>query len=176
MHVLLRSANPLLVADDDEDVDDIIDLGVSGGGGLEDMADYAHAIVGRRCAVIMRNVSCDAPSAEAAMAWPHLMPMFQLMTEHISTMVHAADSIEHGQLAVRVRRRRLCMVVNRGVCARARVVLCAHPVVLQIAARRLMTQRWPSPTLLCDLECQLYPIACRHSSLSPSWARNRHRS
>ena len=124
VHVLLRSAHPLLVTDDDEDVDDIIDLGVSGGGGLEDMADYAHAIVVRRCAVIMRNVSCDAPSAEAAMAWPDLMPMFQLMTEHISTMVHAADSIEHGQLAVRVRRRRLCMVVNRGVCVCARALFC----------------------------------------------------
>ena len=54
-------------SDDDENVGEL-DIGaISGGHGLEDMTDYAHATILRRCAIILRNVSCDRHCREVVL-------------------------------------------------------------------------------------------------------------
>ena len=87
-------------SDDDENAAELDVGAMSGGQGLEDMTDYAHATLLRRCAIILRNISCDRYCRESAIALPWLMPMFQHLTNHLKAMARAPENFEQGQIAV----------------------------------------------------------------------------
>ena len=87
-------------SDDDENAGELDVGAMSGGHGLEDLSDYAHATLLRRCAIILRNISCDHYCREFAIALPWLMPMFQHLTKHLQAMVRARENFEQGQIAV----------------------------------------------------------------------------